>query len=297
MDSKELDKLIRELEAMVYSNSTKSAWELIKTIGKSFKEVRYPIRSEREKAWNHFQSLVERVKEYQTQERQNRERIALQSERHKNEIIGCAEAAKPPSELAKVLCAPFLLIPDLIGSIVNSILPGPEIDETKQMLEHCSEQLREGWTIFKNSKNEMLGRDKNEAFQSLKSAEELINQAWERWREIKQEAYQARQAQREAKRAERERRDEEYQRKQDEWRNRMQEKIERLEEVVQHKEAFIDRLESQIDDLRDKSYDARSDSFRDKVDSWIEEKETIISETKDQIRDIESKISEIRNKL
>lgn len=110
VEYRELDELISALKNYVeFLNPHKGYWSelwtLVKQINSGFKEVRYPSREDKEKAWALFQGLIKRAKE---RSEQNKARIRQQEEEWerkkqkskftREEIILKAESAGPMSE-------------------------------------------------------------------------------------------------------------------------------------------------------------------------------------------------------
>jgi len=167
--------------------------------------------------------------------------------------------------------------------VVNALLPGPEIDETKEMLLHCSEKLREGWDLLSEHKVEMLGRHKKEAFDALSDAQTKLNAAWERWREAKDRAWEAFREQKREKR--------------EAFEDRVRANIEKLQERLDKLSGVLHHKESHLDELRDKQASAWSDDFRDRVEGWIDEEESAIQDIRAKIDQIEEWLEEERSKL
>ena len=127
----------------------------------------------------------------------------------------------------------------------------------------------------------MFRNDKDEAFNSLKRAQDQLNAAWDQWKEGKAELFRKRND-------ERERKQEEYERKKREWESRTRDNIASLEERRTKLELVLERRKDRRSDLDDKKYNARSDSFRSVVEGWIDENE-------DAIREIERKLSNVND--
>ncbi|MCX5991192.1 MAG: hypothetical protein NTZ04_02505 [Chloroflexi bacterium] len=289
MDHSALDQLIDLLESEAEEieplrTRWKPLWNSIRTIGAAFRETRYPTREEKDQAWHRFQSLVERVKQEQNSERTQRENLENTSDRWKDEIMVLASEATPPSSFEEsVYAVTFGIVETAVKGAVNALLPGPEIDETKDMLLHCSGKLREGWNLLSEHKVEMLGRHKKEAFDALSDAQAKLDAAWERWREAKGRAWEAF---REQKRQGREA-----------FEDRVRANIEKLQERLDKLSGVLHHKESHLDELRDKQASAWSDDFRDRVGGWIDEEESAIQDIGAKIDQIEEWLEEERSKL
>jgi len=289
MDTSELNDLLDSLESKVNTASPlrtkwQPVWDLIRTIGASFKSVHYPTVESKQEAWHRFQSLVQRVKDIQAEERERREQMISASERHKDEILACASAATPPNALEEAI-ATIVLSPIEVPlkALVDAVLPGPEIDETRELLKYCSKKLSEGWHLLSLYKQEMLGRDKKEALDALKRAQELLDAAWSRYKSAREEARRVRQETRGAQREAREQRIHENI-------SNLKQRLERLYGVLEHKESHLEQL-------RPKRDSARTDDFRARVEGWIDEEEESIRDIRAKIERIETWMEEERSKL
>ncbi len=221
------------------------------------------------------------------------------SEKHKVEIISHAQAGRPPSGLEEMLAGTVLLPFEVVTKAVTlghgSILP-----EHRDQLRYWSQRIREAWDLFKDYKEEMLGRDRKETFEKLKEEQAACDSAWERLREARGEAREARERAREAKergRQARERERELGRRRHEEWRARMEARIDRLNSVIEGGEAYIARLRAEIEDLEDKIRNAWNEQWADRAQERVEEKEEKIREAEKRNRDIEKEIEEIKRQL
>ncbi len=270
-----LDKLESDIEnAKDGQLSWQEVWGSIKELGILFKETRFTSKVDRETAQKNFNNLVNAVKELQEQVKQEKEERARVSAERKDEILECAESGKPPfMSNDEVLSILTLGISEMISNFVQA---GEELDEKKEQLQYWSEKVREAWELFKDHKEELLGRDKQEIFNKLREMQEELDQAWEEWKSSKQQYHDA---------------------KREAWEERVRENIEKLEtrleklnEVLAHKEEHLTELEQKRDD-------AWNDDFRERVEGWIEEEERAIEEIKEKIDQIERWLEEERDKL
>ncbi|MDP2705508.1 MAG: hypothetical protein Q8O71_03925 [bacterium] len=291
MDSRELDGLIDELETTVEDAAPlrtkwKPVWEQIRAIAAGFKGSRYPSREEREAAWTRFQSLIDRVKEIQSQENQLRESMRGISERYRDEIIARAHSAIPPSGFEEGLAGAFLAPINMFSAAFSRLLPGSPVDEHREMLNACSEVLREGWGLLSRYKSEMLGHHKQEAFEALSKAKEILDNQWARWKETQQEAYEARcqiREEREAKRAA--------------WKERAENNIGNLRQRLERLLEILANRETHLEELREKRDTAWNDEFRERVEGWIDEEEENIQGIREKIECVEGWLEEQRVKL
>lgn len=256
----------------------KSIWGQIRVVGASFKGVKFPTRDGHQEAWNRFQRLVAEVKEAQAEEQRQWEEKKSESNRYKDEIINQAEMAKPSgvgADLALLFATGGL-------SVVLSTLMGP-FDERKLELQSCSEHLKQGWVLLNEHKENMLGRDKNEAYHALYEAKEQLDQAWDDYKRERQKAFDDYQAER--------------QRKHNEWVERIEANIEKLEARRERLTEIIAHKEDHLDDLQNKLNDAWSDDYRDRISGWIDEEEAKLDDLRSQLSNVENWLEEARNKL
>ena len=273
-----LEKRIDELESMLpgwFTSSKrtdwKTVWAQINIVSAVFKEVRCQTREDRDRAWSRFQKMVIKVKEAQNEEQEAWDRKRDVSERHKSEILSWARSADPSSGLADTVLA---LATGGISIALNALL-GP-LDERKAELQRCSAALKQGGDLLHEYKDEMLGRDKQEAFQVLQAAREKLDSLWESYKHERESAYA---------------------KQQESWTQRVNERIVKLEERIERLSAVLSKKESHLSDLYRKLGDARSDDYRSVVSGWIREEESAIQEIREKIRSVEIWRSEERDKL
>lgn len=288
MESNRLNQLIDSLEDSVnsadpFKTKWRPIWEDIKEISAAFKETGYPTKEERQEKWQHFQSVVQKVKKLQAEEREKWEEKAYSSKQHKNEILACAEAATPAGPLADLVFS-IVTLPALpIKAALNTILPGGELDEKYEELKACSRKLQQGWALFSEYKHEMTGRDKKEVFEELRKAQESLNAAWDNWKKVKSEAREARA--------------EHFRAKRQAYEDKVREGIENLKGRLEKLYGALSRSESHLGELKDKRDSAWSDSFRERVEGWIDEEEDRRANIKEKIDRIEGWLEEERGKL
>ena len=264
----------------------KSLWATIKSIGADFKNTRYPNREQRHAAWNRFQSIVQKIKLDQDKEFGDRNSRRENSSRHLAKINTLAENAEPDSALGQALAEGIAAIAShgltLIVKAGLNALPG-EFEEQQHRLRKRSEAMKVAWTYLSEHKEEMLGKDKAQAFATLKATKDRLDADWQEWKRGKNELFEER-------RKEREERHDAWVAKQAAWRSKQEEFIERLETAEAKLEGALSKQEQHLVDLYEKRRDAWSDSFRDRVEGWIDE-------ARDQISQIEGKLSDVRAKL
>lgn len=122
----------------------------------------------------------------------------------------------------------------------------------------------------------MLGRDKKEAFEALKQAQELLDAAWDRWKSARQDTWEAR---REA------------------WEERVQRNITNLKERLERLYGVLAHKEAHLEELQEKRDSAWSDDFRERVEGWVDEEEENIRSISEKIENIETWLEEERSKI
>lgn len=283
MENNRIDQLILSLERSVnsaepFKTKWKPVWAQIKEISSVFKNTHYPTKEERQRRWEHFQNLVHKVKDFQSKEQEKWAEKSNSSERYKNKIIACAQAAKPAGAIGDFI----LSLVTLPVRPIIAMLPG-DYDEKHEELKACSKSLKEGWQLISTYKNEMTGRDKKEVFDALKDAQESLNAAWEKWKEGKAQARAARA--------------DYFRSKRESFQDKIRERIETHKERLEKLYSVLSKCETHLDNLRDQRNSAWSDSFRDRVEGWIDEEENRISSIKEKIDRIEGWLDEDRRKL
>lgn len=146
--------------------------------------------------------------------------------------------------------------------------------------------MKEGWELLSRYKDKMTRKDKEEAFQALKSTQVSLNNAWERWKELKSKTHEARQ---QAWKAKKEMNEKSVKHQRINIEN-LENRLERLFAVLSHKE-------SHLEELYDKRDTARSDDYRSMVEEWIDKEKDAMSGIKSKIRRVEEWIEEARSKL
>ncbi|MFA5010047.1 MAG: hypothetical protein WC553_02340 [Patescibacteria group bacterium] len=267
MDSHDLDGLIDDLDSTMNSlfadsrKNWRSIWDKIREIGASFKGIRYPTPEDRIRAWDRFQSLVEQIKNAQDDDRRQWEQKCRTSASHKDRILGCIYS---PNALSGGIA-------DLVVSADNN------------ELSTASSALKGGWNLLSSCKDEMLGRDKQEAFRALSNAQALLNQAWDHYRSAKRSAHEAQQ------RA--------WEEKQRAWQQRVQDNIDKLETRIDKLNEMKNRKESHISQLQSDISCGGSDNYVERVEGWIDEEEGRLQDINEQISQVEGWLSEARDKL
>lgn len=285
MDSSALDGLISKLDshyrqAARSDRPWKEVWDEIKYIGSSFKHVRYPTKEEKNAAWEKFQGIVESVKDAQADERKQWEQKAETSAQLRNRILRQGEYGRPPnafeSALTDMIMGPITALAELYVDVITLGQLRSEIDEKKEQLKHYSYELSKAWNLFNDNKNDMLGKDKHEVFQTLREIQEQLDAAWDEWKKLKGHYHEAQQSS---------------------FKERVHASIEKLESRLENLYGILSKRESHLSELEEKRDTAWNDDFRDRVEGWIDEEESRIRDIRDQIHQVEGWLDEQRAKL
>lgn len=274
MDYHELDGLIDSLKGELHSvlSADRKDWkgirEDIREIGSSFKEVRYPARSDKDDAWDRFQTIVQEIKSAQDEDRQC-------STNHRNEIVSKAnQALQGMSAIAHAIGG----LAHMIASTHSPFLTG-DYDSTRADLENSSKELKHAWDHFNDVKGEMLGRDKHEAFKALMSCREQLDESWNNFKEAQHQAYEARQRRRE------------------ERKEKIEANLRKNRDYLDDLERRKDKIKQNIDNNRDRLDDARHDDYRSMVEGWIDQGEDDLREVEEKINRVERWIDEDEENL
>lgn len=288
-DSKQVDQHIDKLAAMLPGGffpggkpDWKALWNQIRKTGAAFKSANYPTKADHQQAWNRYQEFVAEVKRRQAEDRAQWEQKQAESARLRDRIVAQAESARPPGVFADMVM--FLLtggMSEMVKMALSAIL-GP-FDERKQDLLAANAALKKGWALLHESKDRMLGRDKQQAFEALNAAKANLNREWEDYKRERQKAVDHYHREREAK--------------QRAWRDRAEENVRNLEDRRQRLGEILAKREAHVSELYDKLSDARSDDYRYRVSGWIDEEEANIRGLRDKLQNVEEWLYEAQAKL
>lgn len=285
-DYKQIKENIRKLNLLLPSTFSgkvnfKEIWNIIKST--NFKGANFPSSSERQEAWDEFQSLVDKIKELQEEENIEWDKKKDKSRDFSKEIIRQARYAKPSSNFFENALLTIATMGSNYGFklLLHDFLK--PFDDKKYELQNYSERLKEGWEMFSDYKQQMFGEDKSNAFKELRDAQETLNQAWDTYKSERQSAY------------------DDFQKKQNEkrknWVRKMEGNIQNLDDRRDRLESVLNHRKSHLSDLRDKLYDANSDNYRDRVQGWISEEESNIDDIKEKLSNVEGWINEAYEKI
>lgn len=296
-DFEDVNSNIEQLDNMIPSGflagddwDYKSIWSQIKTTGKSFKGCRFPSKEEHEAAWARFQSLVDKVKEKQSERQEKFADRASRSAEIRDRLIRNAENAVPNDsglfEFVATVATGGLY---LVGKMALDAIMG-KYDEQKAELQSASSALKNVWNEFSSEKKYLLRDDKDLVFKALSTSQDQLNAAWEAYKTDRQRAYEKYQAERNEVRAEKQARHEA-------WKEKTRARISKNEDWLDNLQTRLDKQRDHLSDLHSKRADAWSDSFRDRVDGWIDEAESSIREIEEKVIRVRGFISEDQDKL
>jgi len=298
LEYRELDDLISSLQNYVellnpHKGYWSELWTLVKQINSGFKEVKYPSREDKEKAWALFQGLIKRAKE---RSEQNKARIRQQEEEWerkkqkskftKEEIILKAESAGPMSGFQRSFSEIFVLPGKIIADVITGLFgmnDDKDLDDIYKELLECNRALEKGWELFNQNIELMLPGDKNEAYKYLQDARKKLDYAWSQWKEKKTALKVLRKRQVEEKHAL--------------FLERVKCNVAKLEEKLEKAEGALIRQQSLLEDLREKYDSAWSDNYRRRCGEWIQECEDRIVSIKEHINKLEDWLKKERTKL
>lgn len=131
----------------------KTIWGNIKIIGNHFKGARYPTREKHQQSWEQYQSLVDKVKHLQKKEQDNWDKKKNESASFRDTIINQANKARLSSGFSDII---ITLATGGANILLDAIL-GP-FDEKKSELQYASQQLKKGWDMLSEYKDDMLNQ-------------------------------------------------------------------------------------------------------------------------------------------
>lgn len=287
----ELDSLSSTVNSIAFGRQDwKELWARFGRIRELMKTGKFSSKETREELWQRLNDLNNRAREYSEKSKKEWEAKSRKSEEYKDAIIDKANSARPLSEwetsIADLIIAPIKAIVDVATLGLLSV----QVDERKGELQACSTNMKAAWDLLEKHKNEMLGRDKHEAFQKLQEVQSVLDSAWAAWKQSNQQLYESkREAHETRKQAALERRAA-FEDRVNANIGRLEDRRDRLTDVVRHKE-------NHLDELRDKRDSAWNDDFRDRVEGWIDEEENAIDDIRRKIDEIDSWIEREKDKL
>jgi len=220
------------------------------------------------------------VKERQAEERKEWERKAESSTQLRNRILRQGEHGRPPnafeSGIADMILGPITALAELYVDLITLGQLRVQIDEKKEELKHYSDELRKAWNLFNDNKDDMLGKDKQEVFKTLREIQDQLEAAWDEWKKSNGRYHEAQQSS---------------------FRERIHSSIEKLESRLENLYGILAKRESHLSKLEEKRDTAWNDDFRERVEGWIDEEESRIRDIKNQIDQVEGWRDEQRSKL
>jgi len=325
--AEEAELLINQIETIIgdgfYSkNPEKEAITNLKGLIEKaldyFKQSRWPLKERRNKAWDTFNNLREKLrKEEDRFFSELREKKTAQSERShqlSSIIIETIEACHPDAatqvlfQLLQQLTAHLLSI-GFLEEAVGWIMANKEA-EPKAPLKMKSEGLREVRKLLSENKEDVSRDDKQRIYAKLEEISTELNKAWEVHKEEhlrKQLEWEERKKIGEIKRAD-------WLKKQADFLKVLQEKLEKrtadkvnLERILaskndflarqhgrlQNQTSFLQKTREDLADIQEKINTAWTDSFKEKMTEKIAFKEAKIIEVNADIEEVKVKITDV----
>ena len=273
------DELLGELESKVgfwtqvvhgrERDHWREVWAMVKRLNELLRAVRYPTPQGKTDARNRLQKAVEKARDGQKDYQEKLEEKQKRSTELLEQIEDLLNDARPPH-------VPWNPIGELAASAIEGlsrmavdfILPGPSgdpFDDVRDDLKRRSDLLKRAWDIFKSHKDELLGRDRNKAYEQLREVQDALNEGWAKYKDVS------------AARAEA---------KKDAHLERLRARRDMLSEK-------LEKQENRLVDLDEKAATAWSDSFRDRVDEWRDDARRRIDDLRESLREVEAKIARI----
>lgn len=312
MDYGELDRLVAQLERMVEEANPRKGywgelWSLTREIGAGFKGALYPTRDDKDRAWHHYQAVVEKARARSEESKKQLERNErewkqkqFKSESLRNGIQAQAASSRPLTDfergLGELFFFPFRMVETILAQLLG-LKTQSELDEIRQELLSCNKVLQEAWKTFHERRGELLPGDRSQAYESLQKARQRLDEAWEQWKAKKSALHDQRQREWAERQRLKEEQREERARKHRLFVSRVQAHIEELQGKLATAESALTHQQSHLSDLRSQYYSAWSDSFKERCSGWIDECETRISSIREHIDRLEGWIREERDKL
>jgi predicted ribosome quality control (RQC) complex YloA/Tae2 family protein len=291
----ELNKLLDSLaDAVANEHPQKGYWRelwgLVSRIRSGIKETRYPTAEEKQRAIERLNELVEAARRRSEEEKRRRAKIQCEweqkiarSDRAKQDVEKKLGGTRPATDIERMIASVILAPLELLENALRSLLGLGQLDEVHEDLKICSANMKDAWRLFREREHDLLPGDKNELYRQLKDAQERLNAAWNRWKSVKNQAYEERCRAREARQRERDERHRSFV-------ARVEANIEKLEAKIAQAEDALERQRDHLSDLQQRYRESWNDDFRERCRQWIEEAE-------ERIRSIENSIRQWREWL
>lgn len=302
MQYEDLDRLIDSLATEVASDDPRKGywrelWGLVSNIRAKMKETQYPTAEDKNNAIRRLTELVEaakrrseevkrrseEVKRRREERQRDWEKRATQSDRARHDIESKVASTRPTTDLERTIASVIIAPLMMLEAALRAALGLEQLDIIHNDLKVCSSNMKDAWSLFNESKRDLLPGDKSELYKQLSEAQERLNLAWDQWKRTKNEAYEERRRAWETRQLERE----------EKHRNfvaRVEANIEKLEAKISKAQDTLERQRYHLSDLYDKQRDAWNDDFREKCSDWI-------GEAEEKIRSIENSIEQWREWL
>jgi len=209
MNHTDLDGKISELDGQINGFSLskkdgafwKASWALVREIGGSFKDVRYPSRYDKDAAFARFQEIVKEMKEQREQHAKQFETRSDSSQELKSRIFAMAKSAWPHADgfedFAMIVTGMMVLkvAAQMFAEVVTTLIGLRSADpreQEKNRLMGLSRNMKAAWDTFTSRKDELLPRDKAECFKILQGTQAELDKAWAEFKEEGKANYERR---------------------------------------------------------------------------------------------------------
>lgn len=243
------------------------AFELILEIQDAFRIIRYPVKTDRDNAWQEFYSLRNKCYE------ERRKDFKRRSDKHYDELWDMLRGLD------------YSPLADFVASVVSF----NALRVTKEKMRERGRELNDVRKQFSSVKNEMIVEHKTKIHERIIEVSESHDIFWGEvkdregeFQEIREEKKRDWEERQERKRAAKIRVEENLQKNKD--------KLEKAEEALSRFEITQSNLESKISS-------AYSDSYRERHEEWLDEINEKIDSVKEQIERLEAWIKEDEEKL
>lgn len=255
MNSAELCRLIDQFESLAEERlfcrtEWGAVWAKAKEIQVGFKGIRFPSWEAHQQQWERFCSIREKASQRKERER---EELRATSDGHRAEILQIVQRGTPPTGLG--------------GAIFELIDPTTvnELKDYGRFLKEAGERLSE-------LKRDMLHEHKQECFEAIVEAREVLDSYWER-------VHQARDTRR------------------GDALTRARENLERNRERFEKAANALRSMRNSQEDLQDKIASSWNDEWAEKAQGWLSELEDKIADTEKSVERIEGWIEEDQRRI
>ncbi|MFA6089442.1 MAG: hypothetical protein WC755_06265 [Candidatus Woesearchaeota archaeon] len=245
-----------------FGKASRSEWneifELCKEINEDFKNVKFPVKNERDTAWKNFFNL--RDKAYKVRN----EQIFDLSKKHYDDLMSQLQSADYNS------------IGDfLVGKIMSLGLMATTKDEMKIK----GSDLKQIGLKFSSVKSEITREHKDSIFKRIIEVRKNHDIFWERYKSYSIEKQK------------------DYEEKNSHYKSKIENNIESNIEKRNKAQDALERFKVNRNELQNKIYDSYNDDWKSKAEDWLDDFDNKIRDIDEQIERYEKWIYEDREKL